>query len=214
MNSKKVFFAMIGLLVLLSGLGIAGMYFGNSMLQKESGKLVQLKLENQLLDEQQTALTRANQDIETYAELESIAKAIVPQDKDQARAVREIVKIAQETGVVLQTISFPTSTLGQEKPKAAPATPAEDAAPAPAAPAAPAITQVKPVEGIPGVFSLEVSLQSNAANPSSYNNFLEFLARLEQNRRTAQVGTINIQPDKADRNLLTFNLTVSLYIKP
>lgn len=213
MNSKKVFFIMAGSLGLISLLAVGILVLGNNILKKDSAELIELKLESRLLEEQQTALIQANKAIEEYAELEMIAQAIVPQDKDQARAVREIVKSAQGANVVLQSISFPSSTLGQEQPKVAAPAP-DGATPSPAAPKTPTITQVKPVEGIPGVFSLEIAIQSDAASPAPYFNFLDFLARLEQNRRTAQVSTINIQPDGADSNLLTFSLIVNVYIKP
>jgi hypothetical protein len=112
-TSKKVYFGMIGLLAFLSVMLGGILYAGNNMLVKEADELVELKLESQLLEEQQLALIQANRDIEEYSELESIAKAIVPQDKDQARTVREIVKIATEAGVSFSNISFPTSNLGE-----------------------------------------------------------------------------------------------------
>ena len=47
-----------------------------------------------------------------YSPLEKIAKIVVPQDKDQAKAVLEIVKIAGESGIKPTAINFPVSTLG------------------------------------------------------------------------------------------------------
>lgn len=202
---------MLGVLVLMAGLGIASIVVGNNMLQKKSDQLVALKLDNRLLEEQQIALVQANKDIEKYADLEKIAKSIVPQDKDQAKTVREIVELAAESGVPIASISFPSSNLGQGQPQVV--TPTESGT-APATPAAPPITQVKPVDGIPGVFQLEINVQSDNGGPISYANLITFLTKLEQNRRTAQVSQITISPVPKDIRLLTLQLTINVYIKP
>ncbi len=207
MNAKRVYWLMSGLIVVLSGLAIVGMVLGNVVLQKQAAKLFELKLQNHVLDEEQTALVQANKDVQKYAELEKVAKTIVPQDKDQANAVREIVSIASSSGISLKSISFPTSTLGQSAVIVTPGatTPTVKAPP---------LTQVKAVEGIPGVYSMEITVQSDDSKPISYRSFLDFLSKLEQNRRTAQVGTINIQPNTKAADSLSFNVTVNVYIKP
>jgi len=208
MSPKRVYFVMIGVVALLS-LGVIGAtYFGDSMLQKQSHKLVDLKLNNAVLDEQQIDVAQAKKDVQTYADLEKIAKTVVPQEKDQAETVREIVKIAGDSGIKLGTISFPASTLGTTVPK--PATPSGGAA----APATPSITQVKPVPGIPGVYVMEINIASDTNSPVTYNSLINFLQKLEQNRRTAQVTSVNVQPNPQDRNKLTFSLVVDVYIKP
>lgn len=212
MNSKKVYFGMIGLIGILCISAIAAIVLGNSMLKSKSDKLVELKLENRVLEEQQTSLIRANKDIESYSELENITKSIVPQDKDQAKTVREIVKIAEESGIGIANLSFPSSNLGTATPKAKTNTEGSDAAPA--APAAPPITQVKAVEGIPGVYRMEITLQSDTNRPISYSNLIDFLGKLEQNRRTAQVAQINITPKASSPGELTFTLVINVFIKP
>ncbi len=208
MTSKKTFFAMIGVLVLLAVLIAGGTYYGHALLQKESQQLVDLKLENHLLEEQQVSLAKAKKDIEQYAELEGIAKSIVPQDKDQAKAVRELVIIANELGITFSSIGFPESSLGQK----APPKPSSDSDDPSAAPKAPPVTQVTPVKGIEGVYLMELSLQQSGSVP--YDTFIRFLERLEQNRRTAQVSNITLRPDPENRSQVAFGLTINLYIKP
>ncbi len=211
MNSKKMFFVIMGILVILGGLLIASVVVGNQMLQKKSKQLVDLKVENRTLEEQQLSLIRAKKDINEYSDLERTAKVIVPQEKDQARTVREIINIANSAGVNVASVSFPTSTLGQ--PQAKPPTSGEGGTPAPA-PTVPPITQVKPVENIKGVYKLEMVIQSDTSNPVPYTKLIDFLTRLEQNRRTAQVTSINVQPSAKGRNLVTFSVTINVYIKP
>jgi len=213
MTSKQIFFVMIAVTTLL-GIGILGAAaFGNVMLQQESQKLVSLKLDNRVLEEQQASLKQANKDIDKYTELEKEAKAIVPQDKDQAQAVREIVKIANHSGIKLATISFSASSLGSAAAPVTAPSGNSGATPTPKA-TTPPVTQVKPVENIPGVYVMEISIQQDSTQPISYSSFIDFLNRLEQNRRTAQVATVTIQPSSQNANKLTFSLVVNVYIKP
>ena len=207
MNSKHVFFGMIGVVSLL----VVGIFLSltgaNKTLTGRSDKLTQLKLSNRVLDEQQTLLVQAAKDVDKYTELERVAKSIVPQDKDQAKAVREIVKIADLAQVKLGAISFPASTLGQ--PTAAPSTTTGTTKVVTTA-----LSQVKPLDNIPGVYVMEIVIQQDTAAPVTYDRMIDFLSRLEKNRRTAHVVNVTVQPDPSNRSLLTFNLVVNIYIKP
>lgn len=215
MNSKKVYFGLIGSIGVLIICSLGALYLGNSILQKKSTKLVDLKLENRVLEEQQVALVQANKDIEKYSELENITKSIVPQDKDQAKSVREIIKLADESGVSIASVTFPTSSLGTAQPKpAAGAADNKDGAAASTAPATPPVSQVKAVEGIKGVYQLEITIQSDSTKPVTFVSLINFLGKLEQNRRTAQVSQINIQPKANDIQSLTFNIVINVFIKP
>ena len=209
MNSKRVFFVMVGLLSVVGILLVATVVAGDKLLRKQSDKLASLKLEDQVIEMQQASLVQANKDLQKYAELKSIAKQIVPQDKDQARAVREIVSLAEQSGIRIASLTFPSSTLGQPVPKA----PATEGAEAPKN-TAPPVTQVKPVDGIKGLYYLDIAITSDSNRPVTYNKLVEFLERLENNRRTAQVSQISIQPDPRNRTGLNFTLTVTVYIKP
>lgn len=211
MNVKRIHYAMIALTVLLFGASCSAVYYGNSVLTKKAQKLVDLKLNNMALDEQQKSLIQANKDIAKYADLEKTANAVVPQDKDQAKTVREIIKIADESGIKIANISFPPSTLGSAALKsAASSSNSSDTTPKVSTPA---VTQVKPVEGISGVYVMEVNVQSDTNNPVRYSQFIAFLTKLENNRRTAQVSTITVTPSPKDRSKVTFSLAVNVYIK-
>lgn len=216
MNNRKFYWVMIGMVVLLV-VGIFGVaILGNRLLKDESKKLVDLKLQGYLLDEQQQALIRANNDIETYSELEEIAKTVVPQDKDQAKAVTEITKIASDNGIKLASITFPASSLGEKpsKPAATPDDSDKNNDTATPAPSKPSITQVEPVNGISGVYTMQITIQQDRSSPITYDSFIRFLSQLEKNRRTAHVSTVNIEPQANNRNMLIFTITVNVYIKP
>ncbi len=213
MMSKKVFYAMLSGTLLMVLLVIVAVVVGDTSLRKQSSKLSSLKLENNVVDAQETALNQAKKDIEKYSDLESIAKQIVPQDKDQARAAREIVNIAAQAGVKIASISFPASTLGQVAPKATKPAEGSDTTATPTTPTT-TETQVKPVDGIQGLYKLEIVVNSDTTSPASYEKLINFLNGLEKNRRTAQVSQITILPDPLKRSSLNFNLTITVYIKP
>lgn len=213
MNTKRVFYGMIAGLVVLFIAIIGSAYLANMMLAAQSQKLVDLKMQNQVAEQEKNSLSKAKKDIATYEPLNQIAKAIVPQDKDQAKTVREIIKIAADSGIRPSSITFPVSTLGSKAalaPAASTTTPT--AAPAPGATAS--LSQLKPVKDINGVYILQITITQDPSSPVPYGKFIEFLGRLEQNRRTAQVSNIVLQPSTTDRNQLAFTLTVDEYIKP
>ena len=213
MNSKKVFFGMLGLTILLVGLAAATLVIGDLTLGKQAKKLLDLRLEDKFLDEQQAALIRASKEIEQYQELEQVSKSVVPQDKDQARAVREIVRIANDSGIKIGSITFPNSNLGS-KPQATTSNP--DAPGEKTAPTQSPVSQAKAVEGISGVYALEMTIIPDAEQPITYNQFLKFLKRLENNRRTAQVTSAKIDPVGTDPNssYISFTLTINIFVKP
>jgi len=206
MNSKRLFIILLAVICLL-GVGIiASAVLGNSMLEKKSADIVSLKTDNQVLNAEELSLNQAKKDIQKYSELEKQARAIVPADKNQAAAVREIVKIAQSNGIKISSITFPASALGGIT-----ATGSGGAA-KPAA--STALTQVQPVKGISGVYSLPITIQNDVKSPISYSDFINFLSQLEQNRRTAQVSSITLQPSTQNPSQLTFNLVLDVYLKP
>lgn len=199
MDSKRAFYAMSFISILLTLTVGAAVYGGLTYLGKQSDKLVAVKLDNKVIEEQQTSLVAASKSIETYKDLDAIARAAVPQDKDQANSVRSISTIADSLGIKLSAISFPPSTLGQSS-KAKKSTDH--------------MSQLSPAPGLKNVFVLPITIQSDTGTPISYETFIEFLEKLENNRRTAQVNSISINPNKQNPSQLTFNLEINTYIRP
>lgn len=209
MSPKRFFFGMVGVFVICLGLTIGAAAGGNSLLGKQAKKLTQLKIEAKAMEEQQVLLAQAKKDIEKYNELDQTARTVVPQDKDQAKTVREITLIAAANKIPIKSIDFQASTLGDTPPKTAP-TDGDSPSSTPKV-VTPSISQVKPVEGIPGVFTHEIRVTSGGEVP--YKNLIGFLEGLENNRRTAHVSIINLDPSDDGRGI-KFTLTLSAYIKP
>lgn len=209
MNSKRLHWLLIGVFGLLFVGLLAGTYETNVLLGSQASKLVSLKAKSLALATEQQGLIKAKKDIITYSSLEKIAKSVVPQDKDQAESVREIVNIAGAYGISLAAINFPASTLGTATAPVAGSTSVDNVKTA-----STSLSQVQAVKNIPGVYQLQITVVGDPAKPVDYDKFVSFLAALEHNRRTAQVSTIAIQPNTVNRSLLTFTLTLNEYIKP
>lgn len=198
MKSKYAYYLMLGLIGLLVLGLIGGAYGANKLLTNESRQLLRNRLQISVLADEQTQLTKAKTDIKKYQDLATIAQSVVPQDKDQAQTVRQIVDIAAAHNIALSSITFPASTLGTTTTGAT----------------AHNLSQLTPVTGIAGVYSLQLTVQSDATNPISYSQFISFLTALEHNRRTALVGSVTLQPNEKDRSKLSFTLALQEYIKP
>jgi hypothetical protein len=204
MNSKHLYYILIAAIVLVNGGGVAALYLGNKMLSTQTSKLTDLKVEANTLEDVQRSLTKAKKDIVTYSDIEKVVKTVIPQEKDQARTIREIIKIAGDSHIPIASVNFPSSSLGTKNTGGA-STPAQSTAGA--------TTQTQKVEGISNVERLEITVASDTSKPVLYTDFIGFLARLEQNRRTSQVTSISIQPAQDNRNRLTFTLILNVYIR-
>jgi hypothetical protein len=212
MDSKKLNNIMVGLLAIL-GIGLfASVYFVNNALSSKSSELVDARATKVAKQTQEEQLVKAKQDIQKYQDLNEIAKSVVPQEKDQAKTVGEIVEIAKQSGIgQLSSIAFPPSTLGTSTK----GTSSGSSGSSPKSVKVPkGLTQVTPVAGLPGVYQLQITVSQAATNPVSYQSFLTFLSKLENNRRTALVSSINVQPVPASPNLVSFTLVINKYIKP
>jgi len=200
MKARQLYFVLSISLVLLFGgfLGIA--YEANKLLGNQATKLSKLRGDSAALDTLQTSLIKNKQDVAKYSDLNTIAETVVPQDKDQAEAIREIVNLASQSGIAkLSSITFPTSSLGTGVPTAK---------------ANSSLTQLTPVKGMAGVYQLQLTVTVAASDEVTYDQFMSFLTKLEQNRRTAQVSGITVSPDSKNPSKVSFTLVINEFIKP
>ena len=63
MNSKRTYYLMIAVLVLLVAAIFGGTYMANQQLKKQSAKLVDYKLQHQVLQQEQNGLIKAKTDV-------------------------------------------------------------------------------------------------------------------------------------------------------
>ena len=200
MTSKQLYFVLVGAICAMALALVGGAYGMNKVLQTQAKRLSDDRLHVSVLDDQQTQLDKAKTDVDKYQDLGNIVKSVVPQDKDQAQTVRQIVNIASNNGVPLSSISFPNSTLGTAKAKGTSSSLQ--------------LSQLTPVAGIKGMYTLQLTIQTTNSNPVDYSRFIPFLSGLEQNRHTALVTSIQLTPSTKNRSQLAFTLILNEYIKP
>lgn len=211
MSSKKRSWLLAFILGLLIVALFASAYKTNALLESKANKLTALKSKVISLKQQKSDLAKAKKDIALYKELYEISKSVVPENKDQAETVRQIVKLANQNNVEVGSITFPASTLGAGAATGTATTPAPAAtAPAAGASAKPNLSQLEAVPKIPGVYVLKVNLTGSAA---SYAQIISLLSDLEQNRQTAEVTNITITPPQEETSYV-INLVINSYIKP
>lgn len=219
MSSKRLYFILISVLALLFFGLVVGTYGANNLLSAQANTLTNLKAKNLALTQEQLSLNNAKEDVKKYAGFEQIAQDIVPEDKDQAETVLEIVNIAAQNGISLASITFPASTLGTGTIPQSSTTKTSVVSTNNAELSSPSsplnkLSQLEPVNNIPGVYELSITVQGNPNQPVAYSSFINFLNALEYNRRTAEIGTVTISPSASNPNLLSFSLTLNEYIKP
>ena len=198
-NSKLVNRLLMALIVLLA----VGLGFGANNIVKllgvQANVLVNSRAQYKALQSEQASLVVDKNAIAKYYSLEQIAKSIVPQDKDQAETVREIVNIANQNNIKLTAITSPLSSLGTAVQAGGPTI---------------SLSQLTPVKNISGIYSLPITVEYSASAGIPYNVFYNFLSALEQNRRTSQVTGLTIQPIPKSNGLINFTLTINEYVKP
>lgn len=221
MTPQKLRWVLLGLLCA----GIIGfvaiVYTGLSALEQKSHKLVDLKLQDDVAQAQLNSLQQAKKQVAKYGYFKDVAKTVIPSDKDQAQAILDISRFANQAGFLVGSITFPSSNLGGTKPGTAAKT-----TPTPAASASKAtlISQAAPVSGVPGLYSIELTIapQSGPNVPpdkiATYDKMINFIRMIENNRRTAQIAQVIVQPrlDSSGRAFQSFSFTITtkIFIKP
>ena len=217
LDSKKLRLVLIASLILATVAFFGVAFYGLSVLDGKSQSLVNLKVQSQAGYNQLANLVQSKKDVEKYAYFKSVAQTVIPNDKNQAQAVLEINQMAIDSGISIQSITFPASTLGTGVAATTATTTQKDATSSSAAQNV--LTQAKPVAGIPGLYSLELTITPESGKDVSadrqvtYAKMLDFLGRIENNRHTAQISTVSIQP-ASDSQALSFTLVINIFIKP
>lgn len=211
-SARQLRFLLLGFLGVGVIVFIATAVLGLNVLSRKSSELVELKLESKTLDAQLASLAVAKKQVEQYSYFNDVAKTVLPADKDQAKAVLTIFKFAAKSGIALASITFPTSNLGIGAGSAS-ATGSSSAA----------ISQAKRVEGINNLYSLQLTITPEAGQTVpeekvvTYPKFLDFLKRIERDRRTAQITQVVIQPvidNSGPTKAIDFTLVINIFLRP
>lgn len=212
-SSQKLSWLLTGALILCIILFFAAVFEGLSVLGSKSQSMVDLKVQAQSGDDQLSNLQVSKQQVKKYAFFKDVAKTVIPNDKNQAEAVVEIYKFASQSGIALKSIAFSNSTLGLSATTAT----SQQAATSSSLTKA-VLSQAKPVSGIPGLYSLLIIVTSdnNSKLPTSlqttYPKMHDFLQRIENNRRTAQITDIKVTVPEGQP--MYFTMELNIFIKP
>jgi hypothetical protein len=179
--------------------------------------MVDLKLQNEAVQNELSSLGIAKKEIKQYGYFKTVAKEVIPNDKDQATAVLQLNQFAAAAGFSLQAITFPTSTLGVSS-LAAGAAAGNAQTTSPSA----LLSQALPVTGIAGLYSVQLTItpqtdQDLAADQQvTYDKLIDFLNRIENNQRTAQITQVIVKPlynSDSSFRALDFTLMINIFIK-
>lgn len=220
LNNQRLRLVLTGLLCFIGVMLLSVTLFAGTIIGKKSHELVNLKLQNKVVDSQLLVLAQSKKEVKQYSYFNDIAKAVLPADKDQAQAVLDIFQLAADSGISIASISFPASTLGAKNSSQSTKSTSSNAA---TAPVKSVISQSKAIDGIPGLYGVDLTISPETgpsvpdAQKPTYGKLLDFLSRIEHNRRTAQITQVNIQPTITDTGpgpFINFTLTTKIFIKP
>lgn len=188
-RAKKTFYILLAVNVLFL-LGIAGVYvFASKFAKQKSTSIALAKADVETNDQLITSFKELERSLQKSAELEAIAKEVLPQDKNQSLALNEIQQFGQEVGITIKQVTFN--------------------APAGAKNTGPTLTSPTSLKGV-SVLSVTVR-----CDKMEYEKLLEFLQKIEGNRRRMQVTSISLAPSSSTLGLLErVDLTMDIYLKP
>jgi len=216
MSAKKFNRILLGILIMLVLATAGGLAFSNFFMKKSADKLVNTKLDNIAYDNQEQSYLQARKDLEKYADLNETLQMILPKTKDQAQAVSELYRIGDETNIKVESITFPSSSLGQKSSAASTNnTSSSSNSSTSTTSSTNSVTQAKTVDGMPGVLGIDISLKLAPTSGDSidYDDMINFLQKVESNRRSMRIKQITVNTD-IENGGVTFELVLTIFVKP
>lgn len=173
MSPKQMFFIILAVLGLLLAGGGLVYHRTRGQLSQKSDSLGELKADIDAIDDSIEDVKNVLAQYDDLAFINEIASDVLPPSKVQSDLVGQLYTLANESGVLIRTLNFVS-------PEGTPT-------------AEPNLTQTKPLEGVGGVFVLPINLSYETG---SYSNFVQFLKKIEANRRKLQISRLGVNPVK------------------
>ncbi len=186
MTPKKVFYGMVGLLVLIVLAGGGIFYFVDSQLATKTTEVNKLKAELDVLAIKINNSRQSADELEKYQDVQAILDSVLPPEKIQNELIAEILDIATRNATDLGSITFPSSGEFTDFTK----------------------SQTSIVEGVAGVLAVEINITATA----NFTNMLSLLEDFESNQRKLQVVSVNVQPEFNDDQVPTGNFKITMRI--
>lgn len=190
-RAKRAFYLLLALNIALIG-GIAGTFLlANKIAGQKSMEISLLKADIETNDTTLTNYKQLEQTLKKNKEVEEIAQQVLPQDKNQSAALTQLDEFSAQTGVKIKQVTFNPGTTDTKKATG------------------PTLTTPSSLKG---VSILNVSVR---CDKTQYENLLNFLKKIENNRRRMQVKSVSLSPSTQVLGQLDqVNLTIDIYLKP
>lgn len=194
MTAKKMYYIMLGSLIIVVLLLGLTMYFGLSVMKKESQKIINAKL-NIAKAQKTESIYSSNKDL--YISNKDLANKIddfLPSDKEQDLIVAQLNSFATQSQLIISSISFPSSTLdpnSKQKVKSD-------------------ISQATPVPGLKGVYEIPtiVTVSNTTEESIKTDNLLTLLEQIESSPRNMRITSISY-----DSGSNEIQLNISIFVK-
>lgn len=178
MTPKKMnnlLWATLGLLIVAA---LAGLYFMNQIVTDMAQSTARLRAEAEINQKKLAIYTASQQRAESLEYVNNLAEQILPGDHDQSATIAEISQFALRSNLQVADITFDIPNPEDAKKTKKQKDEASKGLP-------------RGVEIIP----VTLTLQEGAR----YDNILEFLKTLENNRRKMQVVNVSLTPSEENR---------------
>ena len=191
MTTKKAHYLIVAPVIMLVLILFATLYFGISVMKKQSQKIIDAKLN---IAKAQKTETIYSSNKELYLNNQELAQKIndfIPTEKEQDLIVAQLNSFTNQSQLTISTISFPNSTLdpnSKQKVKTD-------------------ISQATPVKGLNGVYEIPIVVTVTDTNSETVNtdNLLNLLDLIESSPRNMRITSISYD---AESNEIQLNITI------
>ena len=191
MTTKKAHYLIVASVIMLVLILFATLYFGISVMKKQSQKIIDAKLN---IAKAQKTETIYSSNKELYLNNQELAQKIndfIPTEKEQDLIVAQLNSFTNQSQLTISTISFPNSTLdpnSKQKVKTD-------------------ISQATPVKGLNGVYEIPIVVTVTDTNSETVNtdNLLNLLDLIESSPRNMRITSISYD---AESNEIQLNITI------
>ena len=191
MTTKNAHYLIVASVIMLVLILFATLYFGISVMKKQSQKIIDAKLN---IAKAQKTETIYSSNKELYLNNQELAQKIndfIPTEKEQDLIVAQLNSFTNQSQLTISTISFPNSTLdpnSKQKVKTD-------------------ISQATPVKGLNGVYEIPIVVTVTDTNSETVNtdNLLNLLDLIESSPRNMRITSISYD---AESNEIQLNITI------
>ena len=203
MNSKKLFYLLVAVLMILP-IGIGGLiYYSLGQLDKASNQVIAAKIDTSTAEQSKNAYAKNYRLYESNKVLAEKINNLLPTDKQEVTAIQSLYDNANEFELAVTSLDFPGSDLGQDdKAKKKNKTNID-------------ITQVEPIEDIKELKNVyQIPLEVKVINlrvddkgdplAISTDQLLGFLNKIESNPRNMKVDNISYDRESEEVSLSVY----------